>query len=272
MIERLRLGGAQIPCTTNLAKNIETIKAAIDWAADNEVDYIITPEAALTGYITNFDTINGRTFEDVRAAEQELIEYVKEKQTGLILGTMWIDDDGTRRNQQRYYNLAGTLIGTVCKTYPVDFEAVVAPTELQFVMLHIPHTTTLVKTLGMICNDLWGRGYNYDCIANRARLAGAELIIHSTNAMRGANSLEDDVLNDWSNANLRFMSWATVKAIVTVDNSIKHDGTDWNGYTASESGVVMQGTWRTEVPRKGTQYFHHDFYFNVGQLMLESIN
>ena len=36
-------------------------------------------------------------------------------------------------------------------------------------------------------------------------------------------------------------------------------GEDYDGYTSSESGVVINGEWVTNVPRTGTQYFYHDF-------------
>lgn len=259
-----------MPCTTDLAKNVTSIKASLDWAAENKVDYLLTPEGALTGYIPDFDTRGGRTFDDVLAAEQELIDYCREKQTGLLLGTMYIDD-GLRRNQIRAFNLAGTLIGTANKTAVVGDEKVVPATDgPQFIQLHIPHTTTLVKTAGLICNDMWGGGYHVDCLANKARLQGAQLIVHATNAWRGFNQTEDDVLNDWTNANLRFMSYFTTKAIITVDNSIMHNGVEYDGYTASESGVLVQGNWKTQVPRTGAQNFYYDFNFVYGQLMIEN--
>ena len=50
----IRLGGAQIPVTVDIQKNKEEILKAIDWAKDNEVDHLLTPEAALSGYMSDW--------------------------------------------------------------------------------------------------------------------------------------------------------------------------------------------------------------------------
>jgi len=54
-MKNVRFAGAQIPCSKILKNNVQTIKTAIDWAVDNQVDYLITPEGSLSGYIKDFD-------------------------------------------------------------------------------------------------------------------------------------------------------------------------------------------------------------------------
>ena len=46
----LRVAGAQIPVTKDLEYNKKEIFKALDWAKENEVDHILTPEGALSGY------------------------------------------------------------------------------------------------------------------------------------------------------------------------------------------------------------------------------
>ena len=54
MKTNIRFGGAQIPVTPFQQKNVKSIKKAIDWAAENNVDYLVTPEASLSGYSTSY--------------------------------------------------------------------------------------------------------------------------------------------------------------------------------------------------------------------------
>ena len=47
-MEKIRYAGAQLPCTEHLDRNIKEIKTAINWAAENKVDYLLTPEGSLS--------------------------------------------------------------------------------------------------------------------------------------------------------------------------------------------------------------------------------
>ena len=48
----MRIGAAQIPVTTNVEDNLKNILEACDWAVKNKIDYLLTPECALSGYDT----------------------------------------------------------------------------------------------------------------------------------------------------------------------------------------------------------------------------
>ena len=86
-VRSIRIGGAQIPVRADIQKNIITIKTAIDWASENKVDYLVTPEGSLSGYVPYYN------FEDVQAALTEIEKYSAEKKVGLCLGTMWQEDE-----------------------------------------------------------------------------------------------------------------------------------------------------------------------------------
>ena len=62
----LRLAGAQIPVASNIQLNKIELFKAIDWAKENGVDHLLTPEGSLSGY----GDINGK--------EKELIDALKE--------------------------------------------------------------------------------------------------------------------------------------------------------------------------------------------------
>ena len=54
-MSKIIFGGAQIPVTDNINDNIINISKAIEWAADNQVDYLLTPEGSLSGYVPSFN-------------------------------------------------------------------------------------------------------------------------------------------------------------------------------------------------------------------------
>ena len=50
-MKTLTVGGCRIPVSLDIKANLAEIKKAIDWAADNSVDIMCTPECALSGYM-----------------------------------------------------------------------------------------------------------------------------------------------------------------------------------------------------------------------------
>lgn len=262
MKDYIRFGGAQIPCTNNLDKNIEIIKAAIDWAAENSVDYLVTPEGSLSGYFPWWDNNNGKTFQDVKIALEEIVNHTREKKVGLCLGTMWAETnfgEYVKENQIRFFDCDGNFLGKVNKTYTIpEYDQTVPNTHVDSILL--PFQDKNIAALGLICNDFWGGPadgkYPLPLIA---RSLESNIIIHSTNGFRGEDKDYDDLMNAWHEGNLRMYSWATNIPIITVDNCYYMQGDNYNGDTSSQSGVLINGKWMTSVPRQGTQYFHYDF-------------
>ena len=50
----IRLAGAQIPNGADIQINKKEIFKALDWAKENEVDELLTPEGSLSGYETRW--------------------------------------------------------------------------------------------------------------------------------------------------------------------------------------------------------------------------
>ena len=84
----MKIGVAQIPVTMNAKINYETIVKACDWAVANGVDYLMTPEASVSGYDAPSFTVN--TCQDTEDAVKKLQEYSSKNNLGLILGTLLI--------------------------------------------------------------------------------------------------------------------------------------------------------------------------------------
>lgn len=257
MNDFLRFAGAQIPCSENINDNVNTIKKAIDWAEENSVDYLVTPEGSLSGYTTTF----ADDLDLLKSSLKTIEEYAASKKIGLFLGTLWVEDseeESEKRNQIRFYDKEGILKGITNKiiTTGHDFTIGIKDGEyLNFMM--IEEQDKIIKTFGFICNDFYGKE-GYPNLANIAFTNESVLFIHSTNAERNKSTIHDQVMNDWHNAHLRMVSYLAEVPVITVDNSWLMDGKEWDGMTSSPSGVLINGEWKVQAPRTGTQYFYYD--------------
>jgi len=111
----------------------------------------------------------------------------------------------------------------------------------------------------MLCNDLWG-GY-WSGKPNLVKVAVDEktkLIIHSSNGAKDKGEPARIVHDKYHTGCLSFMAYASNIPILTVDNCIHIDGKNYDGETASPSGVFLPLEQVVEVPRKGTQHFYYD--------------
>ena len=85
----VRIGGAQIPVTNDIYKNVAIIKTAVDWAHENKVDFLLTPEGSLSGYLNSYEELEQK---DIPLHIRDLTKYSADKGVGLILGTEYIKD------------------------------------------------------------------------------------------------------------------------------------------------------------------------------------
>ena len=97
-----RVAGAQIPVSTNIQKNKQEILKAIDWAKENKVDHLLTPEGSLSGWL-GWET-------QIADALKEIEEHQKKAGLWLHLGTMYQEYDvygHVFRNEIRHYGKEG---------------------------------------------------------------------------------------------------------------------------------------------------------------------
>jgi predicted amidohydrolase len=204
----VRFAGAQIPVTRDIPTNIESIKEAIDYAANVKADYVVTPEAALSGYYREFCE-SPEDQHNLITAESEVISYAKEKKIGLCLGTLWMENEEAgqiKRNQMRYFNKFGSLLGTYNKIQTIKTDNVIPGVVSEPLIgneeLFIPgnngHPTVELSTAKgsfdvstLICNDMYGENQYGTAIARRSlfslknRKDPVELVIHPTFGFRG---------------------------------------------------------------------------------------
>ena len=106
----LRVAIAQIPVVLDVESNHATIRRAIDCAARQRADILLTPEGSLSGYTHVSD------WEKVTEALDDLTGRAKKCGLGLALGTCYVEDDGRCCNQIRFYDPDGGYLGFHSKT------------------------------------------------------------------------------------------------------------------------------------------------------------
>ena len=258
----VRFAGAQIPCTPFIRRNVITIKAAIDWAAENNVDYLVTPEASLSGYSVNFNA----ELDVLVFSLEEIEKYAAEKQIGLCLGTLWVENGPpgnessvVKRNQIRYYAKNGRYLGATNKSVltPLDNKIGIVKSEI-LTGISIPIDDKMIPTCGLICADLYGHNSDLGGLPEKYLRIGAKFIVHATNADRGIDEDYDEIENIWIEGNIRRVSRLLMPMIV-VDNCYMMDGREYHGMTATQSGACVRGKWVASVPRTGTHYFYYDY-------------
>tara|TARA_B100001094_G_C18157565_1_gene787352 strand:+ start:545 stop:1504 length:960 start_codon:yes stop_codon:yes gene_type:complete len=299
----VRIAGAQIPIMDeDIQYNKNEIFKALDWAKENNVDLIQTPEGSLSGYGDFWES----KIDELLDTLSEVEEYQKKCGVALNLATSILDYEqygAIKRNQIRHYDKEGRLYGKTNKTYLVhaDGNSVASFHPLQ--SLNIPFAK--LHGVGMICNDMWGapqeQGFDNKPVKSLNQTLTdkhVDIIFHSTNGYKfaeedhkinpsyGANGYiigdKDYVVREtfdkWSEAWLQMTAFRSVASILTVDCCV-HWG--WDGSdktlnkcrTSSPSGVVNPlGEWVAQAPRYGRQYFYYDLDINDKEKYWKIIN
>ena len=285
---KVRFGGAQINIAHNVTQNVATIKKAIEWAADNEVEYLVTPEGALSGYYTKFADTPEKV-DLLQKGLEEVVGYAASKTVGLCLGTMWVEKEPTgflNRDQIRYYSPTGRFEGAYNKIQLIGADNVVPGTfqpggGVYGTEEYWGHPATYLMapkmpqgsfTVGsLICNDAYGESQKGEGIARRAlysyhnRENPAQLVVHSTYGFRGKEidpTLDPEILEavrDWHKRHIQQLSYFCNMQFIVVDAASNFGGIPSKYDTCTPSGVCINGKYDKMVPSHGEQFFYHDF-------------
>ena len=281
----VRFGGCQIAVTHDVSENIKTIKRAIDWAQENNVEYLITPEGALSGYYQ--DCLSDENWPKVQKGEIEIVEYAASKGVGLGLGTFWREDEpqGTiNRNQTRFYNWLGNFEGAYNKIRIIESDIVVPGIDssqmggehvsIDLTPREFPQGTFSVGVL--ICNDFYGEDLSGVTLSRRALYSlknkhrPIEIIIHPTFGLRGKEVHEDldeeilKVYDLWHENHVKQLSYSASVTVITVDSISDFTGTVPPDIpTSSVGGVIVNGKSIVSAPRLGEQFFYYDYLTSV---------
>lgn len=241
---RLRVAGGQIEVTRDVQANVAAIQRAIDFAAGERADVLVTPEGSLSGYCHDFEPT------EVVAALEQVAAQARQARVGLALGTCFLEDgDDKPTNQLRFYSKDGEYLGCHCKilicTGKLDWYI---SRELRSFCFHE------VPIGGLLCNDLWAHPgctvMDDPHLTQKLSEMGVKVIFHGVNGGRKGDEWSK-LIWQFSEANLRLRARAGKVWIVTVDNCHPPDMP-----CSSPSGIVTPtGDWLCQAKEKGVDYF-----------------
>jgi len=277
--ESIRYAGAQLPVSGDIQYNKKEIFKALDWAKENEVDHLLTPEGSLSGYGPKWTFNKQELFDALKEVED------KQKQSGvsLHLGTCHQEHEeigDVYRNQIRHYNEFGDLYSTTNKICLVGIDVNSFPGK-EINTFKLPYRNDRdYKVCGLICNDMWQWEGNKGLNCKVSDIS-PDVILHATNGVKhdpntiwkhfSSEEVDYDkshvrkVFEKYHRAYLEMTSIMSSSIIVTVDSCVPWDwmpddeNISIDTYrTSSPSGVVSSLGWLTEVKPNGRQYFYHD--------------
>lgn len=236
--------------TRDIGANAATIGRAIEFAAAERADVLLTPEGSLSGYTHEFDAAAAR------AALDEVTARAKAAHIALALGTCLVEDDGQCYNEVRFYDADGNFLGFHTKTLRCGTLDNPPQGEINRYGVRPLRTFTLcgIPVGALICNDMWA---NPQCtpepdphLSRQLAKLGARVIFHAVNGGRAASEWSD-MCRSFHEANLRMRARASGVWVVVADNC------EPAGIRCScPSGVVRpDGSWAIKVPMLGEQFF-----------------
>jgi predicted amidohydrolase len=249
---KIRVAGAQMPVTEDIDANLACIERAIDFAAQERAQILLTPEGSLSGYTHQFDQTK------VEEGLRRVIEKARRAQVGLALGTCFVEEDGRCYNQVRFYRPDGKYLGFHSKTLTCGTLEDPPQGEINYFSVRPLRTFVFdgIKIGGLICNDLWA---NPGCtprpdphLVQRLARRGARIIFHAVNGGRDGSELSKVAWN-YHESNLRLRALAGKVWIVTVDNCAPT-----HIPCSAPSGVITpEGEWAVQAHSQGEYFFSY---------------
>lgn len=232
----------------DLVQNEKRILKAVELAADQDADFLLTPEGSLSGYYAGFDG------QEVASAVERVAGRAREAGVGLALGTCYKErEDGIEYcyNQVRVYAPEGEYLGFYAKILRCSTLSHPGTGEMTEYVEGSLRTFDWngVRFSALICNDLWATP-GYTVMHNpylpwKLKQLGARVLFHAVNSghHQRNRAFHESSVNLWA--------YALKMPIVEV-NALEDTGTPIN----ASSGLVDSAGKRTlVVPDVGEQFF-----------------
>ncbi len=250
---RLRVAGAQIPVGRDVAANVAAITRAIEYAAAEKADILVTPEGSLSGYTHEFDR------EATQRGLEQVLRRTREAKLALALGTCFQEDDGQAYNQVRFYDKEGSFLGfhakiRLCKR--LAFPDRLGEGDCFKTKPLRTFTLNGLTVGGLVCNDLWANPeytpMDDPHLTQQLAKLGAKVIFHSVNAGQSKEGEELTLIRAYHESNVKMRARGGRHWIV-VANAADPKGERAGHVT---SGVVdPTGKWVVQADAKGERFF-----------------
>jgi predicted amidohydrolase len=210
-MKQLTVAGCRIPVGLDIAANVIQIKRAIDWAHDNAVDIMVTPECALSGYMWAPEDRQDPRILALAQALGQVQDHALLKAVDLVLGTACYNAQGAWAKMQAFI-VAGHCVDHYEKQVLFGAEQCVYTAGHRLAILDYKQ----FKIAGLICNDLWSNpilwpGQSADLL-QELRRQKVDVVFVSAN-MPSSNE-QQELFYAWTDACIRMYSltgdWNTV--------------------------------------------------------------
>lgn len=215
----MRVSGAQLDVTRDISRNLGAILHAIERAASDEADILLTPEGSLSGYTPQFGP------SVVRSALKTVTSAAANARVGLALGTYFVEDDGQCYNQIRFYSRDGDYLGFHSKILRCGTMEVEPRGKINDYATSDLRTFSLEGTLigGLICNDFWA---NPGCtpvpdpyLLHQLANLGTQIVFQAVTGGRNGSDWARDVIWPFHESNLRLRTSKASVWTVVVDSA-----------------------------------------------------
>jgi predicted amidohydrolase len=245
----MKVALAQIPVVGSIAENLAAVSRAIQYAAGEKADILLTPEGSLSGYTAGFDRMQ------LVDALAEVTAAARRNHLGLALGTC-ADEGGQCYDMLRFYLPDGSFLGSYAKILLCGTADDPPAGEIN------DYATWPLRVFdyqgvtigGLICNDMWA---NPGCtpmanpfLARQLKKMGANIIFHAVNGGRDGSDFSQRIVRNFHESNVLMIAKSNQIAIVTVDNAAPFD------IGVSSAGGVAAGAddWAMRLPVRGEQF------------------
>ena len=247
----MRVAGCQMSVGTDVVANVGRITDALDWAADQGAEILLTPEGSLSGYTHAIDQAV------VVSGLDRVTAHARDRHVGLALGICFIEASGDCFNQIRFYRPDGDYLGfhsKILRCGAVDGTAAGEILDFTCSELTSFEWRPGLRVGGLICNDLWA---NPGCtpmpdphLTQQLAAMGADVIFHAVNGGRDGGEWSK-VAWAYHESNLMMRARAGALWIVTADNAAPVDVR-----CSAPSGVVdPHGTFVCRATDQGEHRF-----------------
>ena len=250
------IGGCRIPVTNIIADNLLEIKKVIDWAAENKVDIMSTPECALSGYMwAPKDRDDPRVLE-LNNAIQEISAYSKDKGVDLVLGTAWYDAE------DRWTNMQAFIIDGKCEH--THRKNILFQREGELYYPGQPPTVFDYKgtrIAGLICNDAWANPMVWPghsgMLLNALKNEDVHFVFLS--AFVPKEDRPNNIFYRWHQSQVEMFSAFGIWNTIVCDTTTNVDGSAYDGPPVSPVGVCDYAANWLKGSDIGTAYFKTQF-------------
>ncbi len=249
----IRVAGAQLAVSQDIDVNVAAISRALEFAAVERADILLTPEGSLSGYTPHFDR------KAAAHALGQITSLAREKNIGLALGTCFVEEEDQKcYNQIRFYQPDGVYLGFHSKTLTCGTMTQRPRGEINDYAVAPLRTFDFenIAVGGLICNDMWA---NPSCtpqpdphLAYQLSKQGVRILFHAVFGGRNGDDWSQ-MIWQFHESNLRIRARASKLWVVTVDSAEPVEIP-----TSAPSGVIdPDGNWVCRTPRSGEQFFAH---------------